>query len=155
VKQKNIIHSLLLASLCMTCLSCGQTGETDTTAVAAEAAKTVNEPVKPAQQVSVDKNKIAGTWVRTDAPYNLKITDVSSDGNMKVEYLNPKPIHVGKATWSTDVNAAINIYVELRDENYPGSNYTLVYMPDKDLLAGKYFQAVEGATYDVEFTRVK
>lgn len=104
--------------------------------------------------VSTDKNKIASSWIRTDAPYNLKIADFSDDGTLNAEYFNPKSIHVGKATWS-EINGVINIYVELRDENYPGSNYTLFYLADKDLLAGKYFQAVEGITYDVGFIRAK
>lgn len=49
----------------------------------------------------------------------------------------------------------LRIYIELRDENYPGSNYNLIYYPERDLFAGKYFQAVERVTYDVGFTRVK
>ena len=153
--QNKIIYCLFFTFFYITCLSCNQTLETETTAASDETAKVQSVPLKPAQSVSVDKNKVIGTWVRTDAPYNLKITDLSSDGNMKVEYFNPKSIHVAKATWTTDVNGAINIYVEFKDENYPGSNYTLFYMPDNDLLAGKYFQAVEGVTYDVGFMRAK
>jgi hypothetical protein len=68
--------------------------------------------------------------------------------------LNPKSINVGRANWTLS-NGTISIYVELRDENYPGSHYTLYYMPERDLLAGKYFQAVEGVTYDVGFMRAK
>jgi hypothetical protein len=43
--------------------------------------------------------------------------------------------------------------VELRDVNYPGSTYTLNYLPDRDMLAGEYYQAVEGLTFYVEFAR--
>jgi hypothetical protein len=43
----------------------------------------------------------------------------------------------------------------MRDVNYPGSKYTLSYLPDKDILAGEYFQAVESLTFYVEFIRKK
>jgi hypothetical protein len=45
--------------------------------------------------------------------------------------------------------------VEMRDVNYPGSTYTLNYLPDRDILAGEYYQAVEGLTFYVEFSRKK
>ena len=149
-----IIPCVLFASFCMAFIGCSQTIETDTKAVTGDTAKAEIKDVKPTQPVSVDKNTIIGNWVRTDAPYNLKIADIAGDGKMKAEYYNPKSIHVEKSTW-IDENGVIKIYVELRDENYPGSNYTLFYLPDRDLLAGKYFQAVEGVTYDVGFMRAK
>jgi hypothetical protein len=43
----------------------------------------------------------------------------------------------------------------LRDINYPGSTYNLLYDPTSDRLKGKYFQAVAGQTYEVEFVRVE
>jgi hypothetical protein len=43
----------------------------------------------------------------------------------------------------------------LRDVNYPGSKYNLLYDRQKDLLIGNYFQAVNGINYDVAFTRNK
>ena len=46
-------------------------------------------------------------------------------------------------------------YVELRDVNYPGSTYTLAYIPDRDILAGYYYQAVQGQTFEVVFERKK
>ena len=76
------------------------------------------------------------------------------DGTLKAGYFNPNPINVGKAGWNFS-EGMMKLYIELRDENYPGSNYNLVYYPEKDLLAGKYFQAVEGVTYDVGFFRKK
>jgi hypothetical protein len=45
--------------------------------------------------------------------------------------------------------------VEMRDVNYPGSIYSLNYLPDRDILAGEYYQAVEGLTFYVEFARNK
>lgn len=101
-----------------------------------------------------DKSNISGQWARTDAPYQLRISDFKENGTLKAAYFNPKEIHVGKSSWA-EVKGTISIYVELQDVNYPGSNYTLYYVPGQDLLSGKYFQAVEGATYDISFTRVK
>ena len=46
-------------------------------------------------------------------------------------------------------------YVELRDVNYPGSNYTLMYRAANDVLWGSYYQAVQKLTMDVSFVRSK
>ena len=134
-------------------LSCNQNEQTSAEVVSNENLIPKTNPVNPSQ-AGADKNKVTGIWIRTDAPYNLKIVELLGDGNMKAEYFNPKSIHIGKSVWIEE-NGVIKIYVEFRDENYPGSNYTLFYMPDRDLLAGKYFQAVESVTYDVGFMRAK
>ena len=52
-------------------------------------------------------------------------------------------------------NGSLEVFVELRDVNYPGSNYTLIYDREKDLLAGVYFQATMQQTYDVTFSRMR
>jgi hypothetical protein len=101
-----------------------------------------------------DKKVLLGNWTRTDADYKIKISEVLKDGKLNAGYFNPKSINVGKATW-TSVKGVLKIYIELRDENYPGSNYNLTYNPEKDMLTGKYFQAVTGETYDVLFARTK
>jgi len=113
----------------------------------------VSEPIK-AQQKAFDRSVLVGDWIRTDAEYRIAISELRDDGTLKAGYFNPNAINVGKAGWSFS-EGTMKIYIELRDENYPGSNYNLVYYPDKDLLAGKYFQAVEGVTYDVGFFRKK
>ena len=97
---------------------------------------------------------LAGDWVRTDAPYRIQISELSDGGVMKAGYFNPNSINVSKASWAL-TDGLLRIYIELRDENYPGSNYTLIYYPEKDLLAGQYFQAIERVTYDVGFMRKK
>jgi hypothetical protein len=79
---------------------------------------------------------------------------VNENGTLAAQYFNPNPINVGKATWE-ESNGSLKIIVELRDMNYPGSTYTLNYLPDRDMLAGEYYQAVEGLTFYVEFTRNK
>lgn len=103
---------------------------------------------------NVDQKVLLGNWVRTDADYNIKILEVNKDGKLKAGYFNPKSINVAKATWKK-LNGELLIYIELRDVNYPGSNYNLTYYPEKDMLTGKYFQAVTGETYEILFTRVK
>ena len=62
--------------------------------------------------VKVDKQSLQGSWVRTDADYQIKLSDVQDNGIIKAQYL-----------------------------------------PERDMLVGDYFQAVERVTYYVEFTR--
>jgi len=102
----------------------------------------------------VNKNSLLGDWVRTDAQYLIKILKVNDDGTMTAQYFNPKPINVGRANWEQSYGN-LKITVEMRDVNYPGSMYTLSYLPDRDMLAGEYYQAVEGLTFYVEFLRNK
>ena len=49
----------------------------------------------------------------------------------------------------------VMVFIELRDVNYPGSNYHLTYDPKTDQMKGVYFQAVERQNFDVNFVRVK
>ena len=49
----------------------------------------------------------------------------------------------------------VKLFVKLQDKGYPGSTYTLYYFEEKDALAGFYFQATMGQTYEVVFTRKK
>jgi len=99
-----------------------------------------------------DKNLLVGDWLRTDAGYRILITKVNEDGTLDAQYFNPKSINVGKAKWEQSYRN-LKITIELRDVNYPGSKYTLNYLPDRDLLAGEYYQAVEGLTFYIEFNR--
>ena len=112
--------------------------------------------LNPMQQKNkaIDKKVLLGNWVRTDSDYKIKISEVAKEGKLKAGYFNPKSINVSKASW-TNTKGVLKIYIELRDENYPGSIYNLTYFPEKDMLAGKYFQAVTGETYDILFSRVK
>ena len=47
----------------------------------------------------------------------------------------------------------LEVFIELRDINYPGSTYTLTYDRQNDILHGTYFQATMQQTYDIAFTR--
>jgi hypothetical protein len=113
---------------------------------------TRNDSIVPSNKNTADKNTLIGDWVRTDAGYTIKIISVNDDGTMITQYFNPNPINVGKANWEASYGN-LKIVVEMRDVNYPGSTYTLNYLPDRDMLAGEYYQAVEGLTFYVEFGR--
>jgi len=116
----------------------------------------LNTITNQAQQKTKEINQkvLIGNWARTDSDYKIKISEVGKEGKLIAGYFNPKSINVSIATWKNE-KGVIKIYIELRDENYPGSNYNLTYYPEKDMLSGKYFQAVTGETYDILFTRVK
>jgi hypothetical protein len=101
-----------------------------------------------------DKNVLVGNWFRTDADYRIQISKINEEGTVVANYFNPNPINVGKADWEESYGY-LKIIIELRDVNYPGSTYTLSYLPDRDILAGDYYQAVEGLTFYVEFARRK
>lgn len=103
---------------------------------------------------NTDAQRLQGRWQRPDGGYVLELKEIKKDGNLKAAYFNPRPIKVFKATWNQK-QGIVNVYIELRDFNYPGSKYNLHYDPKKDRLTGTYFQAVHGDTYDVEFMRVK
>ena len=148
---------LLCFAITIIVVACDQQNEkkeSDGSASTTSTTNTTSEPVKPQEQKTFDRSILVGDWIRTDAEYRITISELHDDGTLKAGYFNPKSINVSKAGWIFS-EGTMKIYIELRDENYPGSNYNLVYYPEKDLLAGKYFQAVEGVTYDVGFFRKK
>jgi len=101
-----------------------------------------------------NKTLLEGDWHRTDAGYRILISKVNDDGNLTAQYFNPNPIKVECANWEESYNN-LKVTIELRDFNYPGSTYRLSYLPDNDIFAGEYFQAVEGITFYFEFSRNK
>jgi hypothetical protein len=105
-------------------------------------------------QVQTDLQRLEGRWVRPDGGYILELWDIKKDGSVSAAYYNPRPIKVFIAKWSRK-EGKINVFVELRDVNYPGSKYNLRYDPTSDQLKGTYFQAVEKQTFDIEFVRFK
>jgi len=50
---------------------------------------------------------------------------------------------------------AVQVFIELRDANYPGSTYTLADDAKTDRLVGRYHQAVARETFEVFFVRLK
>ena len=98
--------------------------------------------------------QLEGRWLREDGGYMLDLQDIRPDGSLKAFYFNPRNINVHVANWKFE-DERLLLYVELRDVNYPGSNYTLMYRAAQDLLWGSYFQAVQKQTMDVKFVRMK
>jgi len=91
-------------------------------------------------------------WVRPDGGYILELREFANDGNLVAAYYNPQPINVARAGWRPAAEG-LDLFVELRDLNYPGSIYTLHYDPANDRLQGIYFQAVQQQSFQVMFTR--
>jgi len=106
------------------------------------------------KQSPADLQRLEGRWVRLDGGYVLELSEIKKDGSLKASYFNPKPINVFTAKWSRK-EGKINLFVELRDVNYPGSKYNVQYDPKSDRLTGTYFQAVEKQTFNIEFVRAK
>jgi hypothetical protein len=106
-------------------------------------------PASEAQELAA----IVGKWVRADGGYVLDIQSVDDDGIMDAAYFNPQPIHVAKAEAARE-GGEIKVFVELRDVNYPGSTYDLVYEHRSDRLVGVYFQAVQRQQFEVVFDRM-
>jgi hypothetical protein len=98
--------------------------------------------------------QLEGRWVRENGGYVLILQDIKADGSIKAFYLNPRSINVHEAAWKFE-DDRLFLYVELRDVNYPGSNYTLMYRAANDVLWGSYYQAVQKQTMDVRFVRTK
>jgi hypothetical protein len=101
-----------------------------------------------------DFQSLKGRWQRTDGGYIIEIRSIGTDGTIKAGYFNPRPIHVSRAEATKDKDH-IKVEVELRDVGYPGSTYTLVYVPEKEALLGYYYHAVSRQHFDVLFIRMK
>jgi hypothetical protein len=106
------------------------------------------------KQSPADLQRLEGRWVRPDGGYLLELREIKKDGSLKALYFNPRPINVLTARW-IHKDGKTNLFVELRDVNYPGSKYNLQYDPKSDRLKGTYFQAVEKQTFNIEFVRAK
>jgi hypothetical protein len=112
-----------------------------------------------AQQAAAAKaapslDTLVGRWVRSEGGYVVEIRSVAADGRLQAAYFNPRSIHVAKADASRK-GSSIEVFIELRDVNYPGSTYTLTYDAKSDRLVGRYYQAVARETFDVFFVRMK
>jgi hypothetical protein len=113
-------------------------------------------PVKPApappKAAGASFDRLRGRWLRTAGGYVLEIRSVSPVGKVDAAYLNPRSIHVARAE-AGRAGKVVEVLVELRDVNYPGSTYRLSYDPGRDMLVGTYYQAVERQMYEVSFVR--
>ena len=114
-----------------------------------------SQSVSPAVAISESVNvlKLVGRWLRTDSPYVIEIHEVSPDGTLRAGYYNPQPINVSAAKVESK-NGTLQVFVELHDAGYPGSNYKLNYNPQNDALEGTYFQATLRQNFNVAFMRM-
>jgi len=99
-----------------------------------------------------DDSVLNGDWIRPDGGYLLRVSHAGEDGSVEAAYFNPNPIHVSEANvemWK----GLKKLFVKLQGKGYPGSTYTLYYFEEKDALAGFYFQAHTGQTFEVVFVR--
>lgn len=99
-----------------------------------------------------DFQKLKGGWLRPDGGYLLEIRAMDDRGNLDASYLNPRPIHIARAEASRE-GGAIKVFIELRDVNYPGSTYNLLYDPEKDQFRGVYYHAGLQQIFEVVFVR--
>jgi len=118
------------------------------------AAKSVQGvPQAPPPNVRAGLEKLPGKWLRPDGGYVLEIKSIAPDGKLDAAYFNPNPIKVAAAR-ATREGGVIKIFVELRDDGYPGCTYTLTYDAPEDQLSGVYFQAAQQQHYDIVFVRM-
>jgi|OpeIllAssembly_1097287.scaffolds.fasta_scaffold357752_2 hypothetical protein len=136
------------------CCSCVIVFLTLTSLIVPSTCPAGDEKGSASKATQAEHARMAGKWLRPDGDYVLELSDVKPDGKLKAAYFNPRPINVAKAEWRS-MAGRIQIFVELRDVNYPGSTYTLIYDPEKDRFNGYYFQAVQKQTFDVVFERMK
>jgi len=101
-----------------------------------------------------DFKVIIGEWVRPDGGYIVRVRNVNPDGSVDAGYFNPGKINIAEANVSL-WKGMVKLFIKLQDKGYPGSTYTLYYYPEKDALAGFYYQAAVGQTYEVVFFRKK
>jgi len=143
--------ALSIVAACALAVSCGKKDDAPPAPpVPASAATNTPAPafVKP------EFARLAGKWQRPDGGYVVEIKGVEPSGTLEVAYFNPNPIHVSRAA-ALQKDGVTQVFIELRDVNYPGSTYSLTYDPKSDQLYGQYFQAAMQQTFDVTFARVK
>jgi hypothetical protein len=99
-------------------------------------------------------DRLKGRWLRPDGGYVLEIRAIDASGKMVAAYFNPRPINISRAEASQE-GTTTQVFIELRDTNYPGSTYTLTYDPQTDQLKGVYFQAALKQSFDVVFVRMR
>jgi hypothetical protein len=99
-----------------------------------------------------DVEAIVGRWRRTDGGYVIDVRGLDAAGNLRVAYYNPRPINVSQAQ-VVKSSAGLHVFVELRDQGYPGATYRLDYNGENDALVGIYHQPALQQSFDVVFLR--
>jgi hypothetical protein len=140
---------LAVLACCNLLVSCGKQSEP------ARVPPAPNTNAAPAAEAPLPElAKLLGKWERSDGDYVLDIKGIDGSGKMDAEYFNPNPINVSRAAALRE-SGTNKCFIELRDENYPGCTYSLVYEPQSDQLFGQYYQASMQQTFEVVFARRK
>lgn len=116
---------------------------------AVDTTKAVQKETESVEHEKTDK--ILGSWIRPDGGYILDIKNFNK-GSFEASYYNPKSIFIAETEWKIQ-DGYVYLFIKFDDEGYPGSYYSLGYYPEKDLLAGFYYQAVAKQKFDVYFQR--
>jgi len=152
--RKNRFLSAAVSLVCM-CLIAGLCLLTDFgyKKVMAQASG-LNAAASASDENHVSSKKLVGGWLRQDGRYIIEIRKINNDETLEASYYNPKPINISrtKVSWEKE---AVKVFIELRDKGYPGSTYTLNYVPKHDMLEGIYFHAVKKQHFRVIFSRIK
>jgi len=117
----------------------------------------IYSPTQSRQQAETGAAKMSnlvGQWRRMDGGYVIEIRAVDASGILDAAYYNPRPINISQSKVK-DAGGMLEVFIELWDENYPGSTYNLVYDPIQDILYGTYFTPVTGQTFEVIFVRME
>jgi len=130
-------------------LSCGKKAEEGAAKERATSTESAHLP-----EGERDLKRLVGRWLRPDGGYIIDIQNVRANGELDAGYFNPRPINVSKAK-ATAEGEKVEVFIELYDEGYPGSTYTLTYDSKSDALFGTYFQAALGQNFEVVFVRMK
>lgn len=112
------------------------------------------ERLKPVESAKGNFHALVGRWLRPDGGYIIEISKIRANGRLDARYLNPRPINVSVAE-ASHRGDELKLFIELQDVGYPGSTYTLTYDPQRDLLAGTYFQAALQQPFEVVFVRME
>lgn len=142
---------VLLTTLMM--IGCSkQASVSDAASNAATTANLTATTVTSAARSPVSEKLLSGQWVRPDGGYVVEVRTVEAGGRLEAYYFNPRPINVARADWRR-ADDGLHVFLELRDQNYPGATYKLRYLPEQDRLVGEYFQPVYQQTFEVYFIR--
>jgi uncharacterized protein (DUF2147 family) len=147
-----VARTLWVVVACSFLVSCGK--QANTTPASSSPGSSLTNNGSPALATKPELAKLLGKWQRADGDYVIEIKSIDADGKMDLSYFNPDPIHVSKAV-TMKQDGVTKVFIELRDTNYPGCTYGLIYDPADDQLYGQYYQAALQQTYDVAFARTK
>lgn len=109
-----------------------------------------SSPAVSAEQVET----IVGRWRRPDGGYILEFRGLDAVGDLEAAYFNPRPINVSQAQVIRG-SRGLHVFVELRDQNYPGATYRLDYDAGRDVLVGVYHQPAINQSFEVVFVRAE